>query len=72
MTIVDYCTVSFYRDFRGFNDGLSKSTMAAMMDGITLTDDLLPYVLDRLFHSFSEESLSDVDDRNNDVGELSD
>ena len=34
---------------------------------------LPPYVLDRLFDSFSEESLSDVDDRNNnDVGELSD
>ena len=30
------------------------------------------YVLDRLFDSFSNESLSDVDDRNNnDVGELS-
>ena len=30
-----------------------------------------PYVFDRLFDSFSDESLSDVDDRNNnDVGEL--
>ena len=30
-----------------------------------------PYVLDRLFDSFSNESLSDVDDGNNDdVGEL--
>ena len=47
--------------------------MAAMADGITSTDDLPPYVLDRLFDSFSDESLSDVDDRyNNDVGELSD
>ena len=37
------------------------------------TDDLLPYVLDRLFDSFRDEFLSDVDDRNNDdVGELSD
>ena len=37
------------------------------------TDDLLAYVLDRLYDSFSDESLSDVDDRNNnDVGELSD
>ena len=47
--------------------------MAAMADGITSTDDLPPYVFDRLFDSFSDESLSDVDDRNNnDVGELSD
>ena len=47
--------------------------MAAIADGITSTDDLPPYVLDRLFDSFSDESLSDVDDRNNnDVGELSD
>ena len=47
--------------------------MAAMADGITSTDDLPPYVLDGLFDSFSDESLSDVDDRNNnDVGELSD
>ena len=46
--------------------------MAAMVDSITLTDDLPPHVLDRLFDSFSDESLSDVDDRNNnDVGELS-
>ena len=31
------------------------------------------HVLERLFDSFSDESLSDVDDRNNnDVGELSD
>ena len=47
--------------------------MAAMADGITSTDDLPPYVLDGLFDSFSDKSLSDVDDRNNDdVGELSD
>ena len=47
--------------------------MAAMADGVTSTDDLPPYVLDRLFDSFSHESLSDFDDRNNnDVGELSD
>ena len=47
--------------------------MAAMVDGFTSTDDLPPYVLDRLFDSFSNESLLDVDDRNNnDVGELSD
>ena len=47
--------------------------MAAMADVITSTDDLLLYVLDRLFDSFSDESLSDVDDRNNnDVGKLSD
>ena len=37
----------------------------------TSTGDLPPYVLDRLFDSFSDESLSDVDNRNNDVGELS-
>ena len=44
-----------------------------MVDGITSTDDLPPYVLDRLFASFSDESLLDVDNRNNnDVGELSD
>ena len=37
------------------------------------TDDLPPYVLDGLFDSFSDESLSDVDDQNNnDVGRLSD
>ena len=45
--------------------------MAAMADGITSTDDLPLYVLDGLFDSFSDKSLSDVDDRNNDVGELS-
>ena len=39
--------------------------MTAMADSITSTDDLPPYVLDRLFDSFSDESLSDVDDRNN-------
>ena len=58
-----------------FNDYLSKSTMAAVEDGITSTGDLPPYVLDILFHSFSDESWADVDDRNNgvdDVGELSD
>ena len=45
--------------------------MAAMADGFT--GDLPPCVLDGLFDSFSDESLSDVDDRNNnDVGELSD
>ena len=45
--------------------------MAAMADGITSTGDLQLYVLDRLFDSFSTESLPDVDDRNNDdVGEL--
>ena len=44
-----------------------------MADGITSTGDLPPYVLDRLFDSFSDESLLDVDDRNNDdVGKLSD
>ena len=42
-----------------------------MADSITSTGDLLPYALDRLFDSFSYESLSDVDVRNNnDVGEL--
>ena len=47
--------------------------MAAMADGITSTDDLPPYVWDGLFDSFSDESLLDVDDRNNnDVGELND
>ena len=57
--------------FAVFNDGLSKSTMAAMVDAITSTGDLLPYVLDRLFGSFNDESLSDVDERNNDdVGKL--
>ena len=56
----------FTETFVVFNDGLSKSTMAAMADNITST-----YILDRLFDSFSDESLSDVDDRNNnDVGEL--
>ena len=44
--------------------------MAAMADGITSTGDLLPYVLDGLFDSISDESLLDVDDRNNnDVGD---
>ena len=49
--------------------------MAAMADGFTSTDGLPPYVLDGLFGSFSDESLSDADDRNNnvnDVSELSD
>ena len=47
--------------------------MAAMADGIYSTDDLPPYVLDGLFDSFSDKSLSDVDDQNNDdVGELND
>ena len=46
--------------------------MVAMADDITSTDDLPPYVLDGLFDSFSDKSLSDVDDRNNDVGRLSD
>ena len=56
-----------------FNDGLSKCMMARMADSITSTGDLSKYVLDRLFDSFSDESLSDVDDRNDDdVGELSD
>ena len=56
-----------------FNDGLSKSVMAAMADSITSTDDSPLCVLDRLFDSFSDESLSNVDDRkNNDIGELSD
>ena len=56
-----------------FFNGLSKFAMAAMADGFTSTDDLPPYVLGGLFDSFSDESLSDVDDRNNnDVGELND
>ena len=46
--------------------------MAAMAHNITSTGDLPPYILDRLFDSFSDESLSDVDDQNNDVGELND
>ena len=47
--------------------------MAAMADGFTSTDGLPPYVLDGLFDNFSDESLSDADDRNNnDVSELSD
>ena len=41
--------------FAFFNDGLSKSAMAAMADGITSTDDLPPYDFDRLFDSFSDE-----------------
>ena len=37
--------------------------MAAMADGIISSGDLPPNVLDfRLFYSFSDESLSDVDD----------
>ena len=55
--------------FAVFNDELSKSTMAAMVDGITSTGNLPPYVLDRLFDRFSAES--DVDDRNDGVGKLS-
>ena len=47
--------------------------MAAMVDGITSTDDLPSYVLDGLFDNFSDKSLSDVDDRTNgDAGELTD
>ena len=41
--------------FAGFNDGLSKSAVAAMPDGFTSTDDLPLYVLDRSFDSFSDE-----------------
>ena len=56
-----------------FNDGLSKSAVAAMADAFTSTDDLPAYVLDGLFDSFSNKFLLDVDDRNNnDVGKLSD
>ena len=43
-----------------FKDGLLKSTMA-LHYSITSTGDLPPYVLDRLFDSFNDESLSDVD-----------
>ena len=44
-----------------------------MADGFTSTDDLSPYVLEGLFNSFRDKSLSDVDDRNNNnVGELTD
>ena len=39
--------------------------MAAMADGFTSTGSLPPYVLDGLFDSFSDESLLDADDRNN-------
>ena len=60
----------FTEIFAVFNDGLSKSAMAAMEDGITSDDDLPPYVLDRLFDSFSDKSLSDVDDRNNNVNDF--
>ena len=61
----------FTEIFAFFNDGLSKSAMAAMT--FTSTDDLPLYVLGVLFNSFSEESLLDADDRNNiDVSELSD
>ena len=57
--------------FAFFNGGLSKSAMATMADSITSTDDLVPYVLDRLFDSFSYKFLSDVDDQNNnDVDKL--
>ena len=73
MAIVYYRSITFYGDFRVFNDGLSKSAMAAMTDGFTSTGVLPPYVLDGLFDSFNDESLPDADDRNNnDVGELSD
>ena len=44
--------------------------MATMADGITSTEDLPLYVMDRLFDSFSDESLSDIDDRNNDVDDV--
>ena len=64
---------NFTEIFSVFNDELSKSIMIAMLDSITSTGDLPPYLLDGLFDSFRDESLSDVDDRNNnDVGELSD
>ena len=45
--------------------------MATMADSITSTGNLPPYVLVRLFDSFSNESLSEVESRNNDdVGKL--
>ena len=47
--------------------------MAALAYGFTSTDGLPPYVLDGLSDSFSDEFLSDADDRNNnDFSELSD
>ena len=71
MAIVDYRSILFYGDFRGFNDGLSISMMATVADGIPSTGDLALYVLDRLFDSFIDESLLDVDEGNNDdVGKL--
>ena len=54
VAIVDYHSILFYGVF---SDGLSKSTNAAMANGITSTGDLPPYVLDRLFDSFSDEYL---------------
>ena len=70
-TVVMANELAIQQIFMVFNDGLSKSTMAAMGDGIASTGVLPLYVWDRLFDSFSDESLSDVDNRNNDdVGEL--
>ena len=57
-----YCSISFYENL------LWPQWRTALLQ---LT--IYRHVLDRLFDSFSDESLSDVDDRNNnDVGELSD
>ena len=36
-----------------------------MADGINYTDDLLRYVLDRLFDNLTNKSYRNVDDRNN-------
>ena len=62
---------NFTEIFAVFNV-LSKSAMVAMVDGFISTGGLPPYVLDGIFNSFSDESLSDADDRNNnDVSKLS-
>ena len=58
MAITDYHSILFYGEYY-------------FMEILWRTGDLPLYILDRLFDSFSDESLSDVDDQNNDdVGEL--
>ena len=52
--------------FPVFEHGLPKSTVATMAEGSISTSDLPWYVLDGLFDSFGEETISDDDDLRND------
>ena len=59
--------------FSVLEDGLSEPAVATMVEGIISTSDLPSFVLDCLFDSFCEETVSDDDDVRNydDIGKLS-